>query len=49
MECEARTVMVWPKEKRLEFYAGVKKKRGEKAANALIAEVKRQYNERNIK
>lgn len=45
-ECEARTVMGWPKDKRLEFYAGVKKKRGDKAMNDLIAEVKKQWKEK---
>lgn len=36
--------MVWSKERRTVYYAGVKAKRGEAAAQALIAQVKRQWN-----
>lgn len=43
MECEARTVMRWPKAKRVEFYAEVKKKRGEKVLSELIAAVNAQW------
>jgi hypothetical protein len=42
-ECEARTVMRWPQAKRAEFYADVKKRRGEAAAKDLIEEVKKQW------
>lgn len=42
-ECEARTVMRWPQAKRAEFYADVKKRRGEAAAKELIEEVKKQW------
>jgi hypothetical protein len=43
LECEARTVMGWTKEKRQAFYAGVKKNRGDNAVKELIGEVKRQH------
>ena len=42
-ETEARTVMRWPKAQREAFYKEVAAKRGEKAAQALIAEVNRQW------
>lgn len=42
-ECEARTVLRWSREKRTEHYAGVKKQRGEEAAQELIKEVKQQW------
>ena len=41
--CEARTVMRWPKAKRADYYAEVKKKRGEQALAALVAEVNAQW------
>lgn len=46
-ETEAREVMGWSRERRTVYYAGVKAKRGETAAQALIAEVKRQWGARN--
>ena len=42
-ECEAREVMRWSREKRAEYYADVKKRRGEAAAQQLIKEVKEQW------
>ena len=42
-ECEAREVMLWSREKRTEYYADVKKRRGEAAAKDLVTEVKRQW------
>ena len=42
-ECEARQVLKWGREKRKEYYQGVKFNRGEAAKNELIAEVRRQY------
>jgi hypothetical protein len=42
-ECEARLVMLWDKPTRLAYYADVKKKRGEAAAQQLIEETKRQW------
>ena len=42
-ECEARTVLRWSREKRAEYYADVKKRRGEAAAKDLVTEVKRQW------
>jgi len=35
--------MVWPREKRQEYYARVKEKRGEAAAAALIADMNREW------
>lgn len=40
-ECEARTVLGWPREQRQAFYVSVAKKRGEEAARKLINDVKR--------
>lgn len=42
-ECEARVVMRWPGEKRTEYYANVKKQRGEPATQELIREVNQQW------
>ena len=42
-ECEAREVMLWSREQRTEYYADVKKRRGEAAAQDLIMEVKQQW------
>jgi hypothetical protein len=42
-ECEAREVMRWSREKRAEYYAEVKKHRGETALKDLIEEVKKQW------
>jgi hypothetical protein len=44
LECEARLVMRWDRITRLGYYADVKKKRGEAAAQQLIEETKRQWN-----
>lgn len=41
--CEARAVMVWPREKRHEYYGRVKAMRGDAAAAALIADVNREW------
>lgn len=41
--CEAREVMRWPGQKRAEYYADVKKRRGDAAAQELIKEVKKQW------
>lgn len=41
-ECEARHVMKMPEEKRMEYYRGVLKNRGQNGVDYLIAEVKRQ-------
>jgi hypothetical protein len=43
LECEGRLVMRWDRETRLSYYADVKKKRGEAAAQELIREVKNQW------
>ncbi|OQA32199.1 MAG: hypothetical protein BWY57_02136 [Betaproteobacteria bacterium ADurb.Bin341] len=43
-ECEAREVMSWDRVKRSEYYADVKKRRGEAAVQELIEEVKKQWN-----
>lgn len=43
-ECEARSVMRWSREKRTEYYANVKKRRGDAAAQELIREVRKQWN-----
>lgn len=43
-ECEAREVMRWDRFKRTEYYADVKKRRGETALKELIEEVKKQWN-----
>lgn len=43
-ECEAREVMRWDRYKRTEYYADVKKRRGEAALKTLIEEVKNQWN-----
>ena len=40
---EARTVMQWPREERTEYYADVKKRRGDAAAQQLIEDVKEQW------
>jgi len=42
-ECEARTVMRWQREQRTTYYAEVRKKRGDAAAQDLVTEVKRQW------
>lgn len=42
-ECEARTVLRWPREKRTEYYADVKKRRGDAAAQELIRNVREQW------
>lgn len=42
-ECEAREVMLWSREKRAEYYADVKKRRGEAAAQQLIKNVREQW------
>lgn len=42
-ECEAREVMKWPKEQRVAHYQAIKEIRGQKAADELVAEVKRQH------
>jgi hypothetical protein len=44
LECEARAVMRWDRVTRLAYYADVKKKRGEAAAQQLIEETKQQWN-----
>jgi hypothetical protein len=44
LECEARLVMRWERITRLGYYADVKKKRGEAAAQQLIEETKKQWN-----
>lgn len=43
-ECEARDVLTMPRVKRIEYYAGVKRHRGEAALKDLIEEVKKQWN-----
>lgn len=43
LECEARLVMQWPKPERLAYYADVKKKRGETAAQQLIEKVREEW------
>lgn len=43
-ECEARHVLKYPKEQRDAYYTGVQKIRGQKAADELVAEVKKQRN-----
>lgn len=45
-ECEAREVMRWSREKRAEYYADVKKRRGETALKELIEEVNKQWQSR---
>lgn len=45
-ECEAREVMRWSREKRAEYYADVKKRRGEAALKELIEEVNKQWQSR---
>ena len=47
-ECEARHIMMFPKDRRKAYYQGVKEKRGEAAEKELIAEVKRQYKLRDL-
>lgn len=42
-ECEARTVLRWPREKRTEYYADVKKRRGDAAAQELIRTVRAEW------
>lgn len=42
-ETEAREVLGWDKGRRLAYYAQVKAKRGDPAMQALVAEVKRQW------
>jgi hypothetical protein len=44
LECEARHVAHWDRVTRLAYYADVKKKRGEAAAQQLIEETRRQWN-----
>lgn len=44
LQCEARLVMCWDKPTRLAYYADVKKKRGDTAAQQLIEETKKQWN-----
>lgn len=44
-QCEAKTVMRWPKEKRQAYYQKVAKTRGEAAAQALIAAVRQEWKE----
>jgi len=41
--CEARTVMRWPRSRRQDFYALVKKVRGEQAARELSQNVSDEY------
>ena len=48
-ECEARMVMRWTREHRQEYYKGVQSKRGQKATDELVAEVKKQYQLANSK
>lgn len=45
--CEARHVMRWPKERRKSFYAMVKKARGDKAAEKLVADVSDEWRKAN--
>lgn len=42
-ECEARTVMRWPRAQRQDYYDKVKRARGEKAAKELAAAVSEQW------
>jgi hypothetical protein len=42
-ECEARMVMRWSKQRRIEYYALVRRHRGDLAATQLLEEVRRQY------
>ena len=42
-ECEARSVLRWPREKRTEYYADVKKRRGNAAAQELIRAVRAEW------
>lgn len=44
LQCEARLVMRWDRITRLAYYADVKKKRGDAAAQKLIEETKQQWN-----
>jgi len=44
LECEARLVVSWDRLTRLTYYADVKKKRGQAAAQQLIEETKKQWN-----
>jgi hypothetical protein len=44
LQCEARQVMRWDRLTRLAYYADVKKKRGQAAAQHLIEETKKQWN-----
>lgn len=46
-ECEARSVLQWDKDRRKQYYAMVKKNRGEAAVEKLIEEVKRQWKIKN--
>ena len=39
-ECEARTVMTWPKAQRVEFYRKIAEKRGQDAAQRLVDKVR---------
>ena len=41
--CEARTVMRWKKADREDFYGAVRKNRGAVAMQALVDEVKKQW------
>lgn len=43
LKCEARLVLQWDRITRLAYYADVKKKRGEPAAQRLIEETKKQW------
>lgn len=38
-ECEAKTVALWPQWKRVDFYADVREKRGQEAADKLAQDV----------
>jgi hypothetical protein len=44
-QCEARVVMRWEKDRRQAYYQKVAKTRGEAAARALIAVVRREWKE----
>lgn len=45
-ECEARWVMRLPKEERQAYYAMVKERRGEAAAQRLVADVRKLWSEK---
>lgn len=42
-ECEARSVMRWPQERRQAYYAEVKKRRGDAALRGLVTEASKQW------